>query len=260
MATPTEARDTRVSPEQIGYLAGGPQRAAETALARLLDAGLVRVSREGLVSAVHEADLGVTTAVETSILVHLRKPARFELVVRKAATSAEMRALYQRMRAERLMRTPRPKLGAWWVFLVIGVVLALAALLEPWTLFGAAGFLGFAFWSYGAKPLTKAGRAALEGLNADDRVLTVAKEGFRGRIGNRAVGDLFGLPQSVVKTLPRKKKPRRGKGRGAASSAGAGCGAAGGCGSSSCGSSSSCSSSGSSCGGGSGCGGGGGGD
>ncbi|MDX3662401.1 TIGR04222 domain-containing membrane protein [Streptomyces sp. ID05-26A] len=257
MATPTEARDTRVSPEQIGHLVGGPQRAAETALARLLDAGLVRVSREGMVSAVHETDLGVTTAVETSILVNLRKPARFDLVVRKAATSAEMRALHQKLRAERLMRTPRPKLGAWWVFLAIGIVLALAAFLEPWTLLGAVGFLGFAYWSYGAKPLTRAGKAALEGLSADDRVLTVAKEGFRGRIGNRAVGDLFGLPQSVVKTLPRKKKPRRGKGRGAAS-AGAGCGAAGGCGSSSCGSSS-CSSSGSSCGGGSGCGGGGGG-
>ncbi|GGN27976.1 hypothetical protein GCM10011609_83710 [Lentzea pudingi] len=254
MATPTEARDTRVSPEQVGYLAGGPQRAAETALARLLDAGLVRVSRNGVVSAVHETDLGVTTAVETGILVNLRQPVRFEPVVRKAGGSAEMRALYQQLRAQRLMRTPRPRLGAWWVFLAIGVVLALAALLQPWTLLGAIGFLAFAYWSYGAKPLTKAGRAVLEAVDADDRVLTVAVEGFRGRIRNQAVGDLFGLPQSVVKTLPRKKKPRRGKGRGAASSAGAGCGAGGGCGSSGCGSSSSssCGGGGSSCGGGGG--------
>ena len=33
--------------EEIGFLAGGPGRAAEAVLARLMDGGLVRVSREG---------------------------------------------------------------------------------------------------------------------------------------------------------------------------------------------------------------------
>ncbi|MET9231860.1 TIGR04222 domain-containing membrane protein [Lentzea sp. NPDC003310] len=260
MAAPTADRGTRVPPEQIGYLAGGPGRAAETALARLMDAGLVRVAREGWVSTVHETELGETTAVETSILLRLSKPVRFDSVVRQAAKSPEMRALHQHLRARRLTRNARPRLAVWWLFLVIGVVLGLAAFLEPWTLFGAAGFLGIAFWTYGAKPLTRAGREALLRVDTGNRVLAVAVEGFRGRIGNRPVGDHFGLPQSVVKTLPRKGKQQRRRARSGAASSAAGCGA--GCGASSCGSSSSCSSGGgSSCGGGGGgCGGGGGGD
>ncbi|MDX8054865.1 TIGR04222 domain-containing membrane protein [Lentzea sp. BCCO 10_0798] len=251
MVTSTTARGTRLPPEEIGYLVAGPGRAAETALARLLDADLVRVSRDGLVSAVHQTELGASTAVETFILVNLRKAVRFDAVVRNAAKSAEMRALHQQLRARRLTRDPRPRLAAWWVFLAIGVVLTLLALLEPWTLFGAVMFLGAAYWTYGAKPLTRAGRAALKDVTASDRVLTVALEGFRGRIGNQSVGELFGLPQSVVKMLPRKKKRKAGNG---------GATGAAGCGSSSCGTSSSCSSgSGSSCSGGSSCGGGGGG-
>ncbi|RDI22924.1 TIGR04222 domain-containing membrane protein [Lentzea flaviverrucosa] len=256
MAAPTTARGTRLPAEQIGYLVAGPGRAAETALARLLDADLVRVSRDGLVSAVHQTELGVSTAVETFILVNLRRAVRFDSVVRNAAKSAEMRTLHQQLRARRLTRDPRPRLAAWWVFLAIGVLLSLLAFLEPWTLFGAVAFLGAAYWTFGAKPLTRAGRAALKDVTASDRVLTVALEGFRGRIGNQSVGELFGLPQSVVKMLPRKKK-RKTRNGGATSAAGCGSG----CGSSSCGSSSSCSSgSGSSCsGGGSSCGGGGGG-
>ncbi|MCR3753608.1 TIGR04222 domain-containing membrane protein [Lentzea californiensis] len=254
MAAPTTARGTRLPPEQIGYLVAGPGRAAETALARLLDADLVRVSRDGLVSAVHQTELGVSTAVETFILVNLRRAVRFDAVVRNAAKSAEMRTLHQQLRARRLTRDPRPRLAAWWVFLAFGVLLSLLAFLEPWTLFGAVAFLGVAYWTFGAKPLTRAGRAALKDVTASDRVLTVALEGFRGRIGNQSVGELFGLPQSVVKMLPRKK--RKARNGGAASAAGCGSG----CGSSSCGSSSSCSSGSSSCsGGGSSCGGGGGG-
>ncbi|MFJ8966551.1 TIGR04222 domain-containing membrane protein [Lentzea sp. NPDC102401] len=258
MAAPTAATGTRVSPEQIGYLTEGPGRAAETALARLLDAGLARVSRDGIVSAVHQNELGATTAVETLILIGLSKPVRFDAVVRNAAKSSEMRALHQQLRAQRLTRNPRPRLAAWWVFLAIGVVLGLAAFLEPWTLFGAVGFLGFAYWTYGAKPLTRAGQAALKDVTASDRVLAVALEGFRGRIENRSVGELFGLPQSVVKMLPRKRKNKARRRGGRAASSAAACGSSA-CGSSGCGSSSSCSS-GSSCGGGgSSCGGGGGG-
>ncbi|GHH63623.1 TIGR04222 domain-containing membrane protein [Lentzea cavernae] len=257
MATPTTARGTRLSPEEIGFLTAGPGRAAEAALARLLDAGLIRVSRDGLVSAVHQNGHGATTPIEARILTQLRKPVPFSAVVRNTANSAEMRALQQDLRGRRLTRSPRPRLGAWWVFLVIGSFLALAAITEPWLLIGTAGFLVFAWWSFGAKPLTRAGRAALEGVTTSDRVLAVALEGFRGKISGRPVADLFGLPQNVVGKLPRKKK--RAAGSAAASSGGCGsCGS--GCGGSSCGSSSSCSG-GSSCGGGGGgCGGGGGGD
>ncbi|USX48060.1 TIGR04222 domain-containing membrane protein [Lentzea sp. HUAS12] len=252
MATPATERGTRVPPERIGYLADGPGRAAETALARLLDAGLVRVSRDGLVSAVHQGSYDTTTPVEVCILTGLSRPVRFDAVVRNAAKSKEMRDLHDRLRAEGLTRRARPRLGVWWIFLVIGGVLALASLTEPWLLIGTVGFLGSAWWTYGAKPLTRVGRAALEDASTSDRVIAVALEGFRGKVSGRPVGDLFDLPQSVVKTLPRKRK-RRGTGGGTASGS-AGCGS--GCGSSSCGSS--CSSGGSSCGG--GCGGGGGGD
>jgi uncharacterized protein (TIGR04222 family) len=255
MATPTTARGTRLPPEEIGYLVAGPGRAAETALARLLDADLVRVSRDGLVSAVHQTELGAATAVETAVLVNLRKAVRFDAVARNAAKSAEMRSLHQQLRARGLTRDPRPRLAVWWVFLAFGVLLSLLAFLEPWTLFGAVAFLGVGYWTYGAKPLTRAGRAALKDVTASDRVLAVALEGFRGRIGNQTVGELFGLPQSVVKMLPRKRKKKAGN-RGGGSAYGCGSG----CGSSSCGSSSSCSSGSSSCsGGGSSCGGGGGG-
>ncbi|MDX8149625.1 TIGR04222 domain-containing membrane protein [Lentzea sp. BCCO 10_0061] len=241
-------------PEQIGYLTDGPGRAAETALARLLSAGLVRVSRDGIVSAVHQTELGATTAVETLILIGLRKPVRFDAVVRNAAKSAEMRALHQQLRARRLTREARPRLAAWWVFLAIGVILSLLAFLEPWTLFGAVAFLGAGWWTYGAKPLTRAGRAALKDVTASDPVLAVALKGFRGRVGNQTVAEIFRLPQSVVKMLPRKRRKKAGRRGGGAASSGAACG------SSSCGSSSSCSSgSSSSCSGGSSCGGGGGG-
>ncbi|MFD4675010.1 TIGR04222 domain-containing membrane protein [Lentzea sp. NPDC058450] len=272
MAVPTAARRTDVSAEEIGFLTAGPGRAAETALARLLDGGIVRVSRDGLVSAVHQNGHGATTDVETHIHNQVRsKSVRIGQVVRNAADSVKMDALQRELRRRRLTRSARPRLGAWWVFLVIGLVMALAAITQPWLLIGTAGFLGTAWYSFGAKPLTRAGRAALAGVTASDRVLAVALEGFRGTISGRPVGALFGMSQAVTNMVPRKKKRRRnarGGGAGAASSA-ASCGSCGsGCGSSSCGSSS-CSSSSSSCssssgsscgGGGSSCGGGGGGD
>ncbi|GLY54586.1 TIGR04222 domain-containing membrane protein [Lentzea sp. NBRC 102530] len=265
MAVPTAARRTDVSAEEIGFLTAGPGRAAETALARLIDGGVVRVSRDGLVSAVHQNGHGATTDVETHIHNQVRsKSVRIGQVVQRAANSVKMDALQRDLRSRRLTRSPRPRLGAWWVFLVIGLFLALAAITEPWLLIGTAGFLGTAWYSFGAKPLTRAGRAALAGVTASDRVLAVALEGFRGRVGNQAVGDLFGLSQAVVKMIPRKKKARRMARGGGASGSAAACGSCGsGCGSSSCSSSSSScgSSSGSSCSsGGSSCGGGGGGD
>ncbi|WP_394621583.1 TIGR04222 domain-containing membrane protein [Lentzea sp. JNUCC 0626] len=269
MAVPTAARRTDVSAEEIGFLTAGPGRAAETALARLIDGGIVRVSRDGLVSAVHQNGHGSTTDVEAHIHNQVRsKSVRIGQVVQNAANSVKMDALQRDLRSRRLTRSARPRLGAWWVFLVIGLFLALVAITEPWLLIGTVGFLGIAWYSFGAKPLTRSGRAALAGVTASDRVLAVALEGFRGRIGNRAVGDLFGLSQAVVKMIPRKKKARKMARGGAASSSAAACGSCGsGCGSSSCGSSS-CSSSSSSCSsssgsscssGGSSCGGGGGG-
>ncbi|SDP97167.1 TIGR04222 domain-containing protein [Lentzea jiangxiensis] len=251
MVTPTTSRATVLSPEEIGFLTAGPGRAAETALARLLDAGVVRVARDGRVSPVHQSGGGVTV-VETRMLGRLTKPVQFGQVVQASANSLEMRVLQQGLRERKLIRNPRPRMRLWWIFLVIGSFLGLAALTEPTLLVGTAALFGASWWSFGARPVTRAGRAALEGVTGDDRVLTVALHGFRGRVGGRNVGDLFELPQSVVNTVPRKNRKRT-------DNDGAGYGSCGsGCGSSSCGSSG-CSSGSSSCGGG-GCGGGGGGD
>ncbi|MET9231858.1 TIGR04222 domain-containing membrane protein [Lentzea sp. NPDC003310] len=82
--------------EEIGFLSGGPGRAAEAVLARLLDGGLVRVSREGLVTAVHQNGYGATTPLEAYVLAGLHGTARpIRQVVQVAMTSHEMGALHQ---------------------------------------------------------------------------------------------------------------------------------------------------------------------
>src|SRR5688572_6896453 len=40
----------RLAPEELGFLAGGPRRAVHVAIARLVDAGLVRTDRSGTVT------------------------------------------------------------------------------------------------------------------------------------------------------------------------------------------------------------------
>jgi uncharacterized protein (TIGR04222 family) len=264
MATPTTTLGTQLSPEQIGHLSAGPGRAAETALARLLHAGLVRVSRDGRVSAVHQNGHGAATRVEARILANLRTPSRFHKVVRGAANGPEMKTLHQQLLERKVMRRARRRLGAWWVFLGVAGLLTVLGLAEPGFFVGAAGFLLIGLWSRGRKPVTRAGRAALKHVTASDRVLAVALYGFRGKVGGQHVGDLFDLPQSVVRTIVLKRKKKSTSDGGGCGTAASGCGSCGsGCGSSSssCSSASSCSSGGSSCGGGGGgCGGGGGGD
>ncbi|SDM68200.1 TIGR04222 domain-containing protein [Lentzea albidocapillata subsp. violacea] len=85
---------TTWSAEEIGFLAGGPGRAAEAVLARLLDGGLVRVSREGLVTAVHQNGYGARTPLEAYVLAGLQGTARpINQVVQVAMASHEMGAL-----------------------------------------------------------------------------------------------------------------------------------------------------------------------
>src|SRR5690349_24479740 len=84
------------SAEEIGFLAGGPGRAAEPALARLMDGGLVRVSREGLVTAVHQNGHGATTRIEAFILNGLNGAGRpIGHVIGPASHSQEMGSLRQ---------------------------------------------------------------------------------------------------------------------------------------------------------------------
>ena len=61
-----------MNPEELGCLTGGPARAAEVALARLLHAGLVRISRDGVASAVNVPGRGPSSPLEAQILNGLR--------------------------------------------------------------------------------------------------------------------------------------------------------------------------------------------
>lgn len=257
MVTPTTTQGTRLSTEQIGYLAAGPGRAAETVLARLLDAGLVRVSRDARVSAVHRNNHGAATRAEARLLAHLRTPVRFDLAVKTLAHSSEMQALHRQLLDQKLARRPRRRLDMWWVFLLVGSALTLLGIAVHGLLVGGSAFLFLAYWLRGRSPVSRAGKAALRSVTAIDRVHAVALYGFRGKVGGQYVGDLFGLSQGIVKMIAlkrRKSSSDSGSGCGSTTASCSSCGS--GCGSSSS-SGSSCSSGGSSCGGG-GCGGGGG--
>ena len=258
MVTPMTSQETRLSPEQVGYLSAGPGRAAEAALARLLDAGLVRVSRDGRVSAVHQHGHRRNTPVEARMHKSVQTPVSFNKVVKTAAYGTEMQALHRQLLAENLMRKGRRRAEAWWVFLGVGGLMTVLGFLLPGFFIGAVAFLLIGFWARGSSPVTRAGKAALKNVTASDRVLAVALYGFAGNVAGQKVGDLFELSQSVVKMIPLKRKKksasRGGAGCGAATSSCSSCGSGCGSSSSSCSSSSgsSCSSGGSSCGGGGG--------
>lgn len=95
----------RMNAEEIGFLAGGPGRAAEAALARLMDGGHVRVSGEGLVTAVHQNGCGATTAIEARIFAGLGGAGRpIGLAVGPASTGQEMGALRRTLVDKALVR------------------------------------------------------------------------------------------------------------------------------------------------------------
>lgn len=260
MVTPMTAQGTQLSAEQIGLMIAGPGRAAEAALARLIDAGLVRVSRDGFVTAVHQNNHGATTGIEARILSYARAPIRFDKVVRSAANSTEMTQLQQQLRDQKLMQRPRRRHEAWWFSLAVAGGLCVLGFMTPVFFAGVPIALLFFFWQRGRSAVTRAGKAALLRVTATDRVTVVATYGFRGKVNRRPVGELFGFSQSIVKMIPLKKNRKR---RSTSDGGGSSCRSCGsGCGSSSCSSSSGSgcsSSSGSSCSGGSSCGGGGGG-
>lgn len=257
--------------EELGCLVGGPARAAEVALARLIQAGLVRVSREGVLSAVHLPGRGPATPLEAQILSGLRHGRYLNDVVHGAFSSPEAEGLRSHLVNRRLLRrrrSLRPRLYPWLflltpVLLIAGVLSAVnpdllvrfldfaAPLTEfPfWWFFVAAG-LAFVLGSVLAvrdpgRLRTRAGyvlmKRAQRRVNAHDPVGAVAVHGLRGRIGGLAIAGMFGLSAVVVGTLPGRD-----------SSSSSSCG--GGCSSSSCGSGGG--DGGSGCGG--GCGGGGG--
>ncbi|MCX2951028.1 TIGR04222 domain-containing membrane protein [Lentzea sp. NEAU-D7] len=236
--------------EELGCLVGGPPRAAEVALARLIQAGLVRVSREGVLSAVHVPGRGPSTPLEAQILTGLRYGRHLNDVVHGAFSSAEADGLRTHLVNRGLLRrrrSLRPRLHPW-LFLLMPVLVVTGFVCLAWPelpqellpqlspfpfwYFFVAGGLAFVLGSVLAvrdpgRLRTRAGyvlmKRAQRRVNAHDPVGAVAVHGLRGRIGGLAIAGMFGLSAVMVGTLPGRD-----------SSTSSSCG--GGCSSSSCGS------------------------
>ncbi|MEV6241993.1 TIGR04222 domain-containing membrane protein [Lentzea sp. NPDC051838] len=244
-------------PEEIGFLAGGPGRAAETALARLMDGGLVRVSREGLVTAVYQNGYGATTRIESFILNGLNGAGRpIGHVTGPASHSQEMGSLRQSLTDRAMIRRKWGKAsGGTVAFRVLLIFVGFGLLVATFAadrvfLAGAIVAWFLAFLLRGKKMLTPMGRGVLGYARTHQRgrVDAVAMYGLRGVMGRQRVSDLFGLPYQIFVPAPGslhhgRRKSRSDSGCGGSSDS---CGSASGCSSSSC-SSNSCNSS-SSCG------------
>lgn len=275
MAKSSTSRRTDRTAEEIGFLAGGPGRAAEAALARLMDGGLVRVSREGLVTAVHQNGHGATTRIEGFILTALNGAGRpIGHVVGPASHSQEMGSLRQSLTDRAMIRRHWGRASGGRVALrtllfVLGFVFLVAAIaVDRNLLLVAIVALVVAILLRRKKMLTPQGKGVLghARLNPRDRVDAVALYGLRGVVGRQRVCDLFDLPPQVVFGTPvnvgrRKSRSDSGGGCGggyyyscgstsscsSSSCSSNSCNSTSSCGSSGCGSSSSCGGSSSSC-------------
>ncbi|WP_157529660.1 TIGR04222 domain-containing membrane protein [Nocardia sp. NRRL S-836] len=234
------------SAEEIGFLAGGPARAAQAALARLMDDGLVRVSREGLVTAVHQNGHGATTRIEARILTGVQGAGQpMVAVIFWVVRSAEMASLRQSLVDRGLLeRKPRSGLPAAAVALLVVITVVLFGL----------GFADHVFWLPAIVPLflmivlRKKGPLTAHGKNVLkyarhnllSRPHTVAMNGFTPGKRRRSTSDSGGWQYTAgsgyVYTCGTSS-----------SCSGSSCSGSG-CSSSSCGGSSGCGSSSSSCG------------
>jgi uncharacterized protein (TIGR04222 family) len=266
--TPTSAGSAGSTPEpgweEQGFLVGGPGRAAEVAVVSLVEAGALRISREGLVSAVGRPAHG-WSPLQSRVVRSL--PRSLGDVITDTARSAEAQSLGQHLvdqglvtphgRRQVARRTRRLLIAA-----AVGAVVATIVLELRFELaVGAvlAGIVGTIVLRRVGRPLTGAGRRVVKRLQpiavSPNRIALVAYYGLLGKVGRHHVWEVLGISPGAAATLRRRTR-RSGSDGGA--SCGGGCGS---CSSSSCGSGSSCGggsdSGGSSCGGG-GCGGGGG--
>ncbi|MEU4743711.1 TIGR04222 domain-containing membrane protein [Actinosynnema sp. NPDC023658] len=258
----------QAEPEEQGFLVGGPGRAAEVAIVSLVEAQAVRISREGLVSAVSQSrpDSAARSPLQAHVLRSL--PQSLGDVIAATASSAEAQSLGQhlvdrglavspaRRRAVRRLRRLVIAAGVATVFakVLLDLPFAVAAVAV------VGGLLVSLVLARANRPLTRSGRRVVRDLKrvavSPNRLALVAYYGLLGKVGRHHVWEVLGIAPAAAATLRRRT-------RRSGSSDGSSCGGCGSCASSSCGSdsgSSSCggsSCSSSSCGGG-GCGGGGG--
>ncbi|MEV6238039.1 TIGR04222 domain-containing membrane protein [Lentzea sp. NPDC051838] len=241
---------TTHTPEELGCLVGGPSRAAEVALARLLHIGAVRISREGVVSAVHRHP-GRVSPLEARILNSVQVGRYLHDVLREAASSPESSGLRHHLADRGLLRHTRswrPRLYPWLYLLAIGLVVAgvlrIVApqqLLDlpvpniteypPWYFFaaGAAVFVWAKVLSARdpGRLRTRSGyllaKRSQRRVSVQDPLGAVASRGLRGKVGGVAIAGMFGLTPVMIGLLPHRD-----------TSSSSSCG--GGCSSSSCGS------------------------
>ncbi|MER5261662.1 TIGR04222 domain-containing membrane protein [Actinosynnema sp. NPDC002837] len=266
--TPTSAGSAgstpEPGPEQQGLLVGGPGRAAEVAVVSLVEAGAVRISREGLVSVVGRPGHG-WSPLQAYVL--RSAPRTLGELITATAWSAEAQSLRQHLVDVGLVTPPgrRKALRTLRLLVVAAVVVTMivaGALDLPFALAfftAVAGAVVAVVLGRLSRPLTARGRQVVRALKqvavSPNRIALVAYYGLLGKVERHHVWEVLGIAPAAAATLRRRS---RGSGSDGGASCGGGCGS---CASSSCGGSSSSSSDsgGSSCGGG-GCGGGGGGD
>ncbi|WP_329787474.1 TIGR04222 domain-containing membrane protein [Lentzea sp. DG1S-22] len=252
---------TTHTPEELGCLAGGPARAAEVALARLVQAGLVRLSREGVVSAVHIPGRGPSTPLETYILQNTRYGRSLHDVLHGAASSAGAASLRGHLADRRLLRrrrSLRPRLHPWLFILAFGLVAVgfldwlwpevvrpvtsfvdgFAPGLSDWSCY-AAGVLLFVWGTVLAtrdpgRLRTRSGHVVLgraeRRVSPQDPLGAVAVCGLRGRVGGLAVAGMFGLSAAVAAMLPHRDPSSSGSCGSGCSSGSCGGDGGGGCG------------------------------
>jgi uncharacterized protein (TIGR04222 family) len=264
-----------ISVEEFGFLSGGPGRAAEVAVVRLLEAGLLRISREGLVSAVAATAQGAATPLEAYALGAARTGRTLGDLIRSTASSTALEALRQHLVGRGLLVSAgrRKACGTIRGLSLVAVVGAFVSMAVFHTHFGIGiGVVVLALgvrWFAGRmrRPVRRAGRREVGEVKvmSNDRLGIVAQYGLTGRLGETPRGhyvwEMLGIAPSAGATLRKRGRVRNsgsstyaGGCSSCSSSSSSSCGTSNsGCGSSSdSGSSSSSCSSGSSCGGGGG--------
>ncbi|GGP73228.1 TIGR04222 domain-containing membrane protein [Saccharothrix coeruleofusca] len=181
----------RLSFEEIGYLGGGPVRAAEVALAGLVADNRARVSAAA-VTAVGGPDPGTaTTPLQRVLLTALARPRDLDALLAVAATSAPARNLGRGLVAAGLLVPPRGRLRRALLAVLPLAVVATAGLVrlvlagaDAWGVAGLAvtGALAVVLLLGPPPVLTRQGalahERATEGLAPVDPAEVTARHGF----------------------------------------------------------------------------------